>query len=91
MDVVKLRNQALAALQSLLELSKVVHVEDEWASLTSAKKRIEALKLEDGHLTTITVVLQSFLVFLEDYISLHTGRVTDGDHLNLALIESRRS
>jgi len=73
MNVAKLKDQALAALQSLLELSRVRHVEDEWASLTSAKKRIEGLKLEDGHLTTVRVVLQSFLVFLEGYISLHTG------------------
>jgi len=63
----------LAALQSLLNLSKVFHVEDEWASLTRAKKRIEALQLEEGHLTTVEVVLKSFLLFLEDYILLHTG------------------
>lgn len=73
MDVAKLKDQALAALQSLLELSRILHVEDEWASLTRAKKRIETLKLEEGHLTTVRVILQSFLLFLEDYISLHTG------------------
>jgi len=73
MNVAKLKDQALTALQSLLELSRVRHVEDEWASLTSTKKRIEGLKLEDEHLTTVRVVLQSFLVFLKGYISLHTG------------------
>jgi len=73
MNVAKLKDKALVALQSLLELSRVLHVEDEWASLTSAKKRIEGLKLEDEHLTVIKVVLKSFLVFLKDYISLHTG------------------
>lgn len=91
MDVANLKDQVLAALQSLLDLSKKFYVEDEWTNLISAKKRIEALRLEDEHLKVVEVVLKSFLLFLENYILSHTGEVTNSGYPGRALTGSRRS